>query len=145
VAAMALTVAGYAALPTAPPRFLPGFANTAATLYGDAAKPDGEGAINALAAFPSGHVVFALIAALPVVRLARHPAVRALAVGYPVLITVLVVATAHHFWLDAAGGLVVVALSAAVATLVGRGHRPWSWSPARRRDPVGEPTVASAP
>jgi hypothetical protein len=131
-ATLALTVAGYTALPTAPPRLLPGFADGAAALYGAAARPSGGGAVNVLAAFPSGHVAFALVAALPVVRLARRPAVRLLAAAYPVLVAAMVVATAHHFWLDAAAAVAVVALAAAAAGAAGRAVPSWRWSPARR-------------
>lgn len=114
--AMALTVAGYALLPTAPPRFLPGAGDPASDLYGSAAGPGGDGAVNALAAFPSGHVVFALIAAIPVVRLARAPALRVAAALYPPAVALLVVATEHHYWIDALAGAAVVAVAAPVAT-----------------------------
>jgi hypothetical protein len=120
VAAMALTVAGYVLLPTAPPRFLPGVADGAEQLYGSAARPSGDGAINALAAFPSGHVVFALLAALPVVRYAGRRPIRLVAAAYPPFVVVLVVASAHHFWLDAAGGVLVVLLATGVAAVVHR-------------------------
>lgn len=116
--AMALTVAGYTLLPTAPPRFLPGAADPARELYGSAAGPGGDGAVNALAAFPSGHVVFALIAAIPVVVLARPLALRALAALYPPAVALLVVATEHHYWIDAAAGAAVVVVAALVATRI---------------------------
>jgi membrane-associated phospholipid phosphatase len=128
--AMALTVAGYTLLPTAPPRFLPGAADPARELYGSAAGPGGDGAVNALAAFPSGHVVFALLAAIPVVWLARPPLLRAAAALYPVAIALLVVATEHHYWLDVAAGAVIVPLAGLAAT---------------RLVAVREPTTALAP
>jgi membrane-associated phospholipid phosphatase len=115
VAAMVLTVAGYCLLPTAPPRFLPGADDGAGALYGSAAGPSGDDAVNALAAFPSGHVVFALVAALAVVANTTRLTVRALAAAYPAFVALLVVATGHHFWTDViAGGLVVAVAAAAV-------------------------------
>jgi hypothetical protein len=135
VVAMLLTIAGYTLLPTAPPRFLSGAPDGAAELYGSAARPSGDGAVNALAAFPSGHVVFALLAALPVVRCAPRAAVRALAAGYPVFVAALVIATGHHFWLDVAGAVAVVAVAAAVAQA----------GLSADRATVGEPTSVAAP
>lgn len=129
--AMALTVAGYTLLPTAPPRFLPGADDPARALYGSAAGPGGDGAVNALAAFPSGHVVFALLAAIPVVWLARPPLLRAVAALYPVAIALLVVATEHHYWLD------VIAAAAVIVPVAGLA--------ATRLVTVREPTTAPAP
>jgi PAP2 superfamily len=137
VVAMLLTIAGYTLLPMAPPRFLSGAPDGAAELYGSAARPSGDGAVNALAAFPSGHVVFALLAALPVVRCAPRAAVRALAAAYPVLVTALVIATGHHFWLDVASAVAVVAIATAAA-VAPAGLRAG-------RSPVGEPTPVAAP
>ena len=126
---MALTVAGYTLLPTAPPRFLGGAADGATELYGSAARPSGGGAVNALAAFPSGHVVFALIAVLPVLRWAPHVGVRAVAGAYPVLVAALVVVAGHHFWMDVLGAVLVVAIAAVVVAVA---H-------------IGEPTAAPPP
>jgi hypothetical protein len=117
VIAMVLTVAGYTLLPTAPPRFLGGAPDGAAELYGSAARPSGDGAVNALAAFPSGHVVFALVAALPVLRWAPRAGVRAIAAAYPVFVAALVIATGHHFWLDVAAAVAVVGIAAAIAAV----------------------------
>lgn len=120
VVAMVLTVAGYTLWPTAPPRFLGGAPDGATELYGSAARPSGDGAVNALAAFPSGHVVFALIATLPVLRWAPRAGLRALAAAYPVFVAALVIATGHHFWLDVAAAVAVVAIAVAAAAVASR-------------------------
>jgi membrane-associated phospholipid phosphatase len=118
ITTMVLTVVGYTLLPTAPPRFLPDFADAASALYGESARPDEDGAVNTLAAFPSGHVAFALVAALAPIAILRAAPARALWAAYPVFIGALVVVTAHHFWLDAAGGFAVVLLALLVANRV---------------------------
>jgi len=99
--AMLLTVAGYVLLPTAPPRFLPAFA----ALTG--AEPTDEGAVNTLAAFPSGHVVFAVVASWAPLCLLRSRWARAPWVLYPPFVALLVVVTAHHWWLDVLAGMAV--------------------------------------
>jgi membrane-associated phospholipid phosphatase len=107
VVAMLLTVAGYVALPTAPPRFLPGFPDPGAE------PPDAEGAVNTLAAFPSGHVVFAAVASMAPLCILRSRPARAAWALYPPFVAVLVVLTGHHFWLD-----VIAAAAVAVAARV---------------------------
>jgi membrane-associated phospholipid phosphatase len=134
VVAMVLTVAGYALWPTAPPRFLGDAPDGPSELYGSAARPSGDGAVNALAAFPSGHVVFALVAALPVVRWSRRAPLRALAAAYPIFVTTLVIATGHHFWIDVAGGATVVATAVVAAALCSARERARP-RPSRAPDP----------
>ena len=99
--AMLLTVAGYVLLPTAPPRFLPAFA----ALTG--AEPTDDGAVNTLAAFPSGHVVFAVVASWAPLCLLRSRWARAPWVLYPPFVALLVVVSAHHWWLDVLAGIAV--------------------------------------
>ncbi len=68
---------------------------------------------------PSGHVAFACVAAGTVFALVRSRALRAGAVLYVALVVAVIVATANHFWLDAAGG--------AAAALVGLADRQSSY------------------
>src|SRR4051794_35593922 len=126
----ALTVAGYLLFPVAPPRMLPGFTDTGAG--------DGERLANILqspyAAMPSGHVAFAAVAAGTVFGLVRSRALRALAVLYVALVIAVIVATANHLFLDAAGGLVAASLGLlAVRTRTAAIH----WR-ARRRTQVDD-------
>ncbi len=137
--AQGLTLTGYLLLPSAPPHLLPELGT---------GRPPGSGSVGLAqalqspwAAVPSGHVVFALVAAGIVVALVSQPVVRALALLYPPLVLAVTVLTANHFWLDAmASALVVLAATAAVlaprrvAAALGR----------RARHPAGA-TVGSAP
>jgi hypothetical protein len=118
VGTMALTVLGYTLLPTAPPRFLPEFADAASAIYGEPAKPAEDGAVNTLAAFPSGHVGFALVAALAPLAILRSTPARLVWAAYPLFIGGLVVVTAHHFWFDVAAAFVAVLVAALVANRV---------------------------
>jgi membrane-associated phospholipid phosphatase len=69
------------------------------------------------AAMPSGHMLFAVIAAGMVVALVRSPLVRAIAAAYPVVVGLVIVATGNHLWLDCLGGLLVATLAFAAARL----------------------------
>jgi hypothetical protein len=107
--AQLLTVLGYVLLPTAPPRLLGGlgFEDTLAAFWGAGGAEAAHTVQSPYAAVPSGHVVFALIAGGSVALLARPLAVRLLAAAYPPLVVLVTIATANHFWLDAAAGALV--------------------------------------
>jgi hypothetical protein len=129
--AMTLGLACYAALPTAPPRLLPelGVTDTVAELVGPAAVDGVQALYNPWAALPSMHVAFALLVAVPAVILVRAPAWRLLWMAYPPAVTLVVVVTGNHYWLDAALGVVVAACAATVAYgppgRVGERRRSW--------------------
>ena len=99
-------------IPVAPPRMLTGtgLVDTAA-VYGQSVY--GSLGIDAdqFSAMPSVHVGWALIVAVAVITASRSQW-RWLAVLYPAVTTLVVVATANHFWLDgiAAAVLVVAAM-----------------------------------
>ena len=99
-------------IPVAPPRMLTGtgLVDTAA-VYGQSVY--GSPGIDAdqFSAMPSVHVGWALIVAIAVIAASRSRW-RWLAVLYPAVTTLVVVATANHFWLDgiAAAVLVVAAM-----------------------------------
>ncbi|MCW2601334.1 MAG: hypothetical protein JWM02_3163 [Frankiales bacterium] len=99
----------YATWPLAPPRFvLPGAVDT--VLDHPVLWASGHGVesfINDLAAMPSLHVGWALWCAVAVVA-TSHSAWRHLIWLYPLATTVVVVATANHYLLDAFGGAAVV-------------------------------------
>jgi hypothetical protein len=132
--AMAIALVGYAAYPTAPPRFMPewGFTDSVAAFTGVQASDSSANALfNPFAAVPSMHVAFALMLAVPMARMSRLRPVRALWSAYPVLVTFVVVATANHWWFDAFTGAVTAAVAAVAAAVVAR-WRPaaWAWMPA---------------
>ncbi len=135
--AMGLALVGYLAYPTAPPRFMPewGFTDTVATFVGDAAEQSANVLYNPFAAVPSMHVAFALMIAIPAIKLVKPRALKVAWALYPVLVTFVVVVTANHFWLDAALGALVAAISAAGASYALGRARPaaWSWQTSRRQ------------
>ena len=129
VAATLLGLVGFWLYPTAPPRMLAGhgFVDTLAYFsdWGwwstDASAPKGLGGLtNELAAMPSLHVGWAVWVGWCVATHARRGIVRVAAIGYPVVTSLVVVATANHYWLDVLAG---AALVAAAIALVGVRHR----------------------
>ena len=134
--AMGLALVGYAAYPTAPPRYLPewGFTDTVAAFVGDAAEQSANVLYNPFAAVPSMHVAFALMIAFPAIRLVRHRTLKVLWALYPVVVTFVVMVTANHFWLDAALGAAGAAVSAAFTYAALASARPdaWGWRTAAK-------------
>jgi membrane-associated phospholipid phosphatase len=130
--AMGLALVGYVAMPTAPPRFLPelGFVDTIA--YYAEVRHDSAFVtlfVNPYAAMPSMHVAFSLMLALPAVLLVRSFAVKLLWASYPLLVTMVVIVTGNHWWLDAFVGALVALTAGLVARTVLSRMRPavWSW------------------
>jgi PAP2 superfamily protein len=101
----AIVIAGYLIAPTAPPSMLhgAGFAALPGPPFG-AATGFTHTVQSPFAAMPSGHVAFAVVAAAIVAVQARVPWLRLAAVLYPLAVTVIVVGTANHLWLDAIAG-----------------------------------------
>jgi hypothetical protein len=121
-AATLLGLVGFATVPLAPPRMLPGFIDTM-TRYGNdgwwgsaASAPKGLGSFtNQFAAMPSLHVGWAIWCGWMVARLAHRAWVRRLAVAYPVVIVLVVLSTANHYLLDALAGLLVLLVGHAIS------------------------------
>src|ERR687896_1198145 len=95
--AMGIALIGYAAFPTAPPRFMPewGFTDSVAEFTGVA--PDSASAdllFNPFAAIPSMHVAFALMLGVTMARMTRRRWAQALWLAYTPLVTLGVVGTA---------------------------------------------------
>ena len=133
--AMGLALVLYVAFPTAPPRYLPewGFTDTVAAFVGEAAEQSANVLYNPFAAVPSMHVAFALMIAIPAVKLVNSRGLKVAWALYPVLVTFVVVVTANHFWLDAAFGAMVAAVSASASSYALARARPeaWAWRSAR--------------
>jgi hypothetical protein len=109
---------GVQSVAVAPPRLLPdlGFVELAAR-YGESVYGGfGDGIPGQLLAMPSLHVGWAALVAWTVWRNARG-AWRGLGVAHLVVMTLVVVASANHWWLD---GVVAVALLALVVAVVDR-------------------------
>jgi PAP2 superfamily len=110
-------LAGYALLPTAPPRMFPsfGFVDTLAQ-FGTVNHGSGlvELASNPYAAMPSLHAADALIVGVVLATVVRRRIFKALWLLWPAWVWFTVMATANHFWLDIAAGIVVAGFAAAV-------------------------------
>ena len=110
-------LAGYIALPTAPPRMFPdfGFVDTLARF---ASLNHGSGLIelasNPYAAMPSLHSADALIVSVTMALLVRRRWAKALWLAWAPWVWFSVMATGNHFWLDIAAGLLVAAIAALV-------------------------------
>jgi membrane-associated phospholipid phosphatase len=137
IVSMGLAVVGYALYPTAPPRLFPehGFVDTIV----DFSNVNHDSAlvkvfINPYAAVPSMHCAFALMIGVTAARLSRHWYTRTLWALWPALVTWVVIVTANHYWVDAALGALVAAVSALVASRLLARARPeaWSWRGAPR-------------
>jgi membrane-associated phospholipid phosphatase len=132
--AMGMALIGYLALPTAPPRFFPelGFVDTIA-YYADVRHDSAFVALffNPYAAVPSMHVAFALMISIPAALLVRRTVSKLAWASYPALVTLVVIATGNHWWLDAVAGAFVALVAALVARTVLSRVRPaaWAWRP----------------
>ena len=135
----------FALVPVAPPRLVPGTGLVdTVTERSDAYRAlQPPGLTNQYAAFPSLHLGWNVLVGIVLLLTTTHLAVRALAVAMPFAMGFAVIATANHFVLDVAAGLVVVLAGfaaalvlerrAAVATLDGGGSAA-RFELLRRRD-----------
>ena len=135
--AMGLALVGYVVFPTAPPRMLGelGFEDSVAQYTGVTSDASMNALFNPYAAVPSMHVGFALMLAVPMMRMARRAWVRVLWAAYAPVVTLVVVVTANHWVLDAVAGAAVAAVAAVAAQLLFARARPqaWAWVPAPAR------------
>jgi hypothetical protein len=104
---------------------------------------------NQFAAMPSLHIGWSLWAGITLFMLTRRWWIRVLAVAYPLVTFFVIVGTANHFVLDAAGGVVVLALGFGIQrVLTGRpAYGPTPAYPDRPKtgpQPVG-PAAAARP
>jgi hypothetical protein len=100
--------------PVAPPRLLPASFGFVDTLRAGGSGHLESSLINTAgdqyASMPSLHVAWAVWCALALYPMFRHWALRALVVAYPVMTTLVVVATGNHYFLDAAAGTLLACL-----------------------------------
>ena len=134
----ALALIGFALFPLMPPRLLPdhfGFVDTLRT-YGGLWSFDDDAlkkVSNQYAAMPSLHFAWATWSAMVLVPALRRRWARALALVYPLLTLFAIVVTANHFWIDAAGG----------ALILGLGYLAGRWWDGRRRPATTEPAAVA--
>jgi hypothetical protein len=114
-----LGLVGFTLMPTSPPRLLPGdygFVDSLAQYAGygwwadDASAPSGMGDFtNQYAAMPSLHVGWAVWCGVALWHYGRRtPLMRTLAVGYPLITTIVVMGTGNHYFFDALAGAAVM-------------------------------------
>jgi membrane-associated phospholipid phosphatase len=129
IVAMGLALIGYVVFPTAPPRFMQewGFQDAVGDWVGQSASQTASLLYNPYAAMPSMHVAFALMVGVTGARLVKWRPLKIAWSLYPLLITWVVIVTANHFWLDAAMGGVVAALSAYTSAALAKA-RPDAWA-----------------
>lgn len=126
-------LAVHLAFPLAPPRLMPGFVDTMRR-FGPSIYPADllEGAANQIAAMPSLHFGWSVIAAVAVMR-HGHGRIRHVIMIHPIMMTLTILATANHWWLDAAAALAII-----VATEMVQRGRQWAdalLGPITRRRP----------
>ena len=91
--------------PVAPPRTLEGFVDTIEEVGGfDLDRGLVAELYDPIAAMPSIHVAYAVVTAAGISATARIPWVRRAAPGYPLVVALVVFATANHYVLDALAG-----------------------------------------
>lgn len=110
---------GYYLYPLAPPRLMNGghFIDTVMVhhTWGSMASGNFKNMSNQYAAMPSMHIGWSLWCGLTVFALASAPWARILGLLYPAVTLVVIVSTANHFWLDAAGGMTCLAFGFSVS------------------------------
>ncbi len=112
--------------PVAPPRLLPGSFGMVDTMRATGSGPVETTLISTAgdqyASMPSLHVAWAVWCALALYPAVRHRVLRVLVAAYPVMTTLVVVATGNHYFLDAAAGTFLAGLTwAAVSRLTRAG------------------------
>lgn len=138
--------------PVAPPRLLPARFGIVDTLV----APDGSGHLDSMlistagdkyGSMPSLHVAWAVWCALALYPVIRHWALRALAVAYPLMTTLVVVTTGNHFFLDAIAGTLLACATWAVVTWAGAwlAVHAATRRARRRQDPYHPDDVLSPP
>jgi hypothetical protein len=137
-----IALAGFALYPVAPPRLLPGTAYIDTVVkfhtWGSLADPEIAAHSNQYAAMPSLHIGWALWAGISVFMCARRMWVRVLGLMYPVFTLIVIVGTANHYVIDAAGGAAIAILAFGIqAVLSGHGAYtpPWDALDFGRPDP----------
>jgi hypothetical protein len=117
IAASAMGTIVFWLYPVAPPRMLPGYSDTAATVVPFFSQVFASKAANQFGSLPSLHVATALWVAVATQALVRRPALRAALWAYPALTALDVLATANHYMLDVLTAPALLALAYAAPKL----------------------------
>ncbi|SDJ12758.1 PAP2 superfamily protein [Frankineae bacterium MT45] len=132
-----VALAGFYLFPLAPPRLMPqyGYIDTLLKFHtwGSLADPKIAQHSNQFAAMPSLHIGWSLWCGLTIAACATRTWVRVLALSYPVATLIVIVSTANHYFLDAVGGVIVLAAGYGIQYLLS-GHGAYE-------SPVGSPAL----
>jgi PAP2 superfamily len=119
--------------PLAPPRMMTGFVDTMRE-FGPSIYPKNalDGAANQIAAMPSLHFGWSMIEAIAVISVLRSRW-RWVVVVHPVVMTLAIIATGNHWWIDAAAAALIIISATMVWRMVAQwgGDRTWSWTAMR--------------
>jgi hypothetical protein len=131
-----LAVACYRFFPTAPPRFVLHGAPYHVQDWTYGGTSINTGVVHAIgfnpyAAFPSVHLLWALIPALCLAGGSRHLWVWAAALCFPLVMVVTVISSGNHYVLDCVGSLVILAIGYLLARGINRVRR-WMWTQDRQ-------------
>jgi hypothetical protein len=142
VLATLIALPWYTFYPLAPPRLMDRygypFVDTLAVYAGKVSSSGGAAGANQFAAMPSMHIGWSIVAAFWLaVALPRWRLGAILGGTHVVLMSLTVMATGNHYWLDIAGGLAVVAAALALDRLL-PGWTPWFGDNARAGTIAGE-------
>lgn len=115
--------------PLAPPRLLPaqyGFVDTL-SMFSDVNYHSAGHFVNNYAAMPSLHIGWNLLLAMAIVTTTKNPVARVAGVLMPILMSMTVVVTGNHYFLDIAGGVIVALCGLFVALQIDRhGEKVWA-------------------
>jgi len=127
--------------PVAPPRMLEGFTDVVASTGAFGSWHTGTLAshANQLAAMPSLHMAWAGWCTLALWRISSRRWVRAVAILYPCVTALAVLATGNHFLLDVLAGLLTLAVSVAIVRIA----TAW-WDASRGRSGRGRSFFAQS-
>lgn len=145
-----LALIGFSLFPLMPPRLLDscgpfgacasyGFTDSLAAFGGLWSFDSGamEKVSNQFAAMPSLHFAWSMWCFLVLYRSVRSPVAKVLVAAYPWLTLFAIMVTANHFWLDAVGGALILAVGFLLGSALTRFNaRRRSAAVAAARDPV---------
>ncbi|MBM9505377.1 phosphatase PAP2 family protein [Actinacidiphila acididurans] len=132
-----LALVGFYAYPLAPPRLMTNghFIDTVKVhnTWGSMSQGSLSHVSNQFAAMPSMHIGWSLWCGITLVTLARPLWAKILGGLYPVATLLVIVSTGNHFWMDAAGGALCLAVGYTVAYLL---YGRWVYRLPRAAEPL---------
>jgi hypothetical protein len=143
IATTAVALVVHLFVPMAPPRMLPGFVDAGRAYGPDPYAIAGGGSANQFAAMPSMHVAWAILAGYAIWHISGHRLVRALGALHPVITSLVVIVTGHHFVSDVAIGASLAFVFLAISRKVATGRLRRSGSTKRLPVPGCSRTVAA--